>query len=110
MRYVTLEIPLPTLALGGDIKRDDPSRPGIQVLHKTLDRTALTSGVPALEDNHKAAARILHPILQLEQFDLEHPFRVVVFLAAQPFGVGIVFLPGVHHASVCVTEHWVILV
>ena len=80
------------------------------MLHEALDGAALTRGIAALEDNHKTAARILHPILQLEQFDLEQPFLVVVFLTAQPFSIGIVFLPGVHQASVSVTEHRVILV
>jgi hypothetical protein len=80
------------------------------MLHEALDSTALTSSVPALEDNDKAAARILHPILQLEQLDLEQPFLVIIFLTAQPFSVGIIFPPGVHHASVRVAEHRVILV
>jgi hypothetical protein len=80
------------------------------VLHEALDGTSLTRSIPAFEDNHKAAARILHPILQLEQFDLEQPFLVIVFLAAQPFSIGVIFPPGVHQASVSVTEHRVILV
>jgi hypothetical protein len=67
VRYVALEIPLSTLGLGRDIECDDPRRPGIQVLHEALDGAAFAGGVPALEDNHKAAPGILHPILQLEQ-------------------------------------------
>jgi hypothetical protein len=110
VRYVAPEIPLPTFALSGDIKCGNPRRPGIQVLHEALDGTALTSSIPALEDNHKAAARILHPILQLEQFDLEQPFLVLIFLMAQPLSIGIIFPPGIHQASVSVTEHRVILV
>src|SRR5215475_6826578 len=35
---------------------------------------------------------------------------MIVFIAAQPFGVGIIFPPGVHQAPVRVAEHWVILV
>jgi len=64
----------------------------------------------ALEDNDEAAARILHPVLQLEQFDLEDPFRMIVFLAAQPLGIGIVLSPGIHQAAVGIAEHRVILV
>ena len=53
---------------------------------------------------------ILHPVLQLEQLDLELPFLVIVFLTAQAFGVGVILPPGVHHAPVRVAEHRVILV
>jgi hypothetical protein len=110
VRNVTLEIPLPPLALGGDIEGDYPRCPGIQMRHEALDSTALTSSVPALEDNDKAAPRILHPILQLEQLDLKQPFLVIVLLTAQPFSLGIIFPPGVYHASVRVAKHRVILV
>ena len=110
VRHVTLEIPLPLLTLGRDIERDDPRGPGIQMLHEALDSAAFAGGIPTLEYNDEAAAPILHPVLQLEQFDLEDPFRMIVFLAAQPLVIGIVLPPGIHQAAVGIAEHRVILV
>src|SRR5262249_41942611 len=110
VRHVTLEVPLPALTLGRDVERHHPRVPGIQVLHEALDGAALAGGVPALEDDHEAAARILDPVLELEQLDLEQPFQMIVFLAAQPLGIGIILPPGVHHAPVGVAEHRVVLV
>jgi len=52
------------------------------MLHKALYGAALTCRVTTLEDHNNAAARVLDPVLQLEQFDLEQPFQVVVFLTA----------------------------
>src|SRR3974377_370907 len=51
---VTLEIPLPPLALGGDRKRDDARGPGIQVFHETLYGAALARRVTALKDHYNA--------------------------------------------------------
>src|SRR6185312_14227286 len=107
---VTLEIPLPPLALGWYIKGYNSRRAGIQVLHETLDCAALTRGVTAFEYHYDAAAGILDPVLQLKQFHLEHTLRVVVFFTAHPVGVGILLTPGVHLAPVRVAEHRVVLV
>src|SRR5215831_7268886 len=107
---VTLEIPLPALTLGRDVERDDPRGAGIKMLHETLYRTAFAGGVTAFKDNDNTAARILDPVLQLEQFHLQQPLQVIVFLAAQSLGVGVLFAPGIHQASVRVAEHRVVLV
>jgi hypothetical protein len=48
--------------------------------------------------------------LQLEQFDLEKPFLVVVLLTAQPLRIGIVLPPRVYHAPVRVAGFKVVLV
>src|SRR5690242_18273146 len=107
---VTLEIPLPPLALGRDRKCDYPRVTGIQMFHETLYGTALARRVTALKDHYNAAARILDPVLQLQQFHLERALQVIVFITAQPLGVGILFAPGVHQAPVRPAEHRVVLV
>src|SRR5690242_3066080 len=107
---VTLEIPLPPLPLGRDRKCDDPRVTGIQVFHETLYGAALARRVTALKDHHNAAARILDPVLQLQQFHLERALRVIVFITAQPLGVGILFVPGVHQAPIGLAEYRVVLV
>src|SRR5215471_1034563 len=107
---VTLEIPLPTLTLGRDIERDDPRGSGIKMLHETLYSTALAGGVTAFKDNDNTLARILDPVLQLEQFHLQQSLQMIVFIAAQSLGIGILLPPGIHQAPVGVTEHRVILV
>src|SRR5215472_215219 len=71
VRNVTLKIPLPSLALGRDGKRDDSRGAGIQVFHEALYGTAFACRVTALKDHYDTAARILDPVLQLEQLDLE---------------------------------------
>src|SRR5215469_13281563 len=110
VRYITLEIPLPPFALRRDSQRDDPRGTGIQVFHETLYGTALARRVTALKDHYYTLARILDPVLQLQQFNLEHALQVIVFLTGHPLGVGIVFAPGVHLAPVSVTKHRVVLV
>src|SRR5262245_15878181 len=64
---VALEIPLSPLALGGNIECDDSRVTRIQVLHETLYGTALARRVTALKDHYNAAARILDPVLELQQ-------------------------------------------
>src|SRR5215813_6983820 len=80
------------------------------MLHETLYGAAFAGRVTAFKDNDNSAARILDPVLQLEQFDLQQPLQVIVFLAAQSLGIGILFPPGIHQAPVRVAEHRVVLV
>src|SRR5215469_11220926 len=75
---VALEIPLPALTLGRDGERDDPRVAGIQVFHESFDGTAFTRRVAALKDDDNAVARILNPVLQLEQLHLQQPLLVIV--------------------------------
>src|SRR5215467_3651227 len=110
MLNITLEIPLPPLALSRYGKRDDSCGTGIQVFHETLYGAALAGRVTAFKDYHNSAARILDPVLQFQQLHLEHALRVIVIVTAQPLGVGILFAPGVHQAPVSIAEYWVVLV
>src|SRR5215831_1464552 len=80
------------------------------MFHETLYGTAFARRVTALKDHYDTAARILHPVLQLQQLNLERALQVIVFLTGHPLGVGILLAPGVHLAPVSVTEHRVVLV
>src|SRR5215472_4329386 len=110
MHYVALEIPLPPLAFGRDGERDDARGARIKMLHEALYGAALACRVTALKDHNNAAARVLDPVLQLEQFDLKQPFQMVVFLTGEPLGVGILLAPGVDQAPVGVAQHRVVFV
>ena len=68
---VALEVPLAALALGRRRQGDDASRPWVQILADTLDRTALTRGIAALEDDEEALASRPHPLLHLHELGLE---------------------------------------
>src|SRR5262249_53979582 len=70
----------------------------------------LARRVTALKYHYDTAAGILDPVLQLQQFNLEHALQVIVFITGHPLGVGVFFAPGVHLAPVSVTEHRVVLV
>src|SRR5262249_37389126 len=110
MLDVALEIPLPPLALGRHRKRDDPRGTGIQVFHETLYGTTFSCRVTALKDHYDTAARVLDPVLQLQQLYLEAALRVIACIAAQPHGGGRSSAPGAHQGPVGVAEHRVVLV
>ncbi len=48
------------------------------MLHESLDRAAFARRVAALEDHDDPLAGHFHPILNLEQFDLQQGFLLVV--------------------------------
>jgi hypothetical protein len=75
---VPLEIPLGLLAFGRLLQCDDPGAARVEVLHEPLDRAALAGRVAPLEQDDQLLLRPLHPVLQLEQLDLEQPFVPVV--------------------------------
>ena len=107
---VALEVPLGLLALARLLQRHDLGAARVEVLHEALDRAALAGRVPALEeDDHLLAAR-LHPVLQLEQLDLQQPLGALVLVPAQPLVVRVALPPGVHHRPVRADQHRVVLV
>ena len=71
MLDIALEVPLPAFHLIGLFERDHARAARIQVFHEALDRAALAGGVAPFEQDHDALPGILHPGLQLEQFDLQ---------------------------------------
>jgi hypothetical protein len=70
-RHITLEIPLPALLLGRRCQRDDTADSWIERIGNTLNHTAFTRCVPPLEQNAQLVAVGPHPLLHLDQFDLE---------------------------------------
>jgi hypothetical protein len=79
------------------------------VLHEALDRAALTGRVPSLEHDHQLLLRPLHPVLQLEQLDLQQSLVPVVDLARQPFSVRITLAPGVDRRTVGAQQHRIVV-
>ena len=51
------------------------------MLHHALDGAALAGRIASLEQDHHALTGIPHPVLQLEQFDLQLVFLRLVFVA-----------------------------
>jgi hypothetical protein len=108
--HVPLEIPLGALALGRLFQRHDGRAARVQVLGKTLDRAAFSRGVPALEDDHDLLAGVLDPVLELDQFDLQHALGMLVIVARHPLVVRIVLPPGVDGSAVRPEQDRVVVV
>jgi hypothetical protein len=85
---VPLEVPLAALALGGYLGRHHPRSPRVQVLGEVLDRAALADRVTALEEDHDAAACLVHPVLEREQLYLQQPLGMLISIPVQALGVG----------------------
>src|SRR5712692_3395799 len=71
MRYVALKIPLGLLDIGRLAEGHQPHTAWIQRLGDPLDHAAFTGSVTALENDDKALASLLDPVLQTHQFKLE---------------------------------------
>ena len=63
------------------------------MLSEALDRAALAGRIAPFEDDHHARARLLHPVLQLEQLDLLLAFDAVVFGPGHTRGVRKILAP-----------------
>ena len=109
MLDVPLEVPLRALALGRLLERHDARPARIEVLHEPLDGAALAGRVASLEDDHQLLLRSLHPVLQLEQLDLQQALVPVVHLARQPFAVRVTLAPGVDRRTVGPQQHRVVV-
>jgi hypothetical protein len=62
-------------------QRDNPGAARVEVLGEPLDRAALARRVASLEDDHDPLARILDPVLELDELDLEQSLGALVVLA-----------------------------
>ena len=87
--YVALKIPLPSLMIGRLFEGYDARGPRVQMFHEALDGTALAGCVPSFTNDHDTFARHLDPVLNLEQFDLQFLFVLLVGCAPYPGLVGI---------------------
>jgi hypothetical protein len=70
VRRVALEVPLRLLAVRRGPERDDARAARIERLDDPLDGSALARGVAALEDQQEPLARILDPVLKLDELEL----------------------------------------
>jgi hypothetical protein len=110
VRDVALEVPLGALALGRLLQRHHPRPARVEVLHEPLDRAALARRVAPLEQDDDAGAGVLHPVLQLQQLDLQQPLGLLVLRAGEPLVVRVALAPGVDRGAVGPEEHGVVVV
>jgi hypothetical protein len=80
------------------------------MLHEALDGAALAGRVPALEQHHQPLARVLDPVLQLQQLDLQHALGAVVLGPGHPLVVGVVLPPGLDRPAVPAQQHRVVVI
>lgn len=95
MLDVALEVPLSLLNIGWFLQCNHAGATRVEMLHKTLDGTALTSSITALKDNKNLLPCLFGPQLQLKKLDLQSSLLFLVFLAPQFFVVGVACLPGI---------------
>ena len=74
MHHVALEIPLPLLVIRGLLQRHDLGGPRVQVFHEAFDGSPLAGRVTSLENDHDLLPGQFHPVLDLQQFDLQLGF------------------------------------
>jgi hypothetical protein len=84
VRHVALEVPLRALAVVGRGQRGHAHHARVQALGDALDHAALARRVAPLEQDHHLLARVLHPVLQLDQLALQAEQLAEVALALQP--------------------------
>src|SRR5262249_39753474 len=80
MRNIALEIPLPTLLLGGRAERDYAADARVEARGDALNDAALAGRIPALEDDDDLEALQAHPLLQLDEFELQANELIGVFV------------------------------
>ena len=89
MHHVALKIPLAFFVLGGFFQCDDFRGTGVQVLHEALDGSTLAGCIAAFENDHNFLTGHFHPVLNLQEFNLEAGFLFFVFRPWNPVGIGI---------------------
>ena len=71
MRHVTLHVDLRFLAIRRGRQRNDAKHARADPLGQPLDDAALARRVPTFENDRNAGAGLLHPGLQVREFDLK---------------------------------------
>ena len=74
------------------------------MLGEPLDRAALARRIPALEEDDRAPAVVLEPVLELQQLDLQPVLLLLVFVAIHPLRVRIALLPGVDRIALRIDQ------
>src|SRR5579864_865335 len=100
VRDVPLQVPLRLLALTRPGQRHHRGPARVQVLGEPLDRPALAGRIAALEHDYDPLPGGLHPVLQLDELDLERALEVLVLAARHLLVVRVVLAPGVDHPAV----------
>ena len=80
------------------------------MFHEALDGATLASCIPALEHDHVPVVIALRPLLQLQQFDLEQTFLLLILVAGHAMFVGVVLPPGVHRGARRIHQYWIVVV
>src|SRR5262245_59024563 len=83
MRQIALHVHLALLALGRCWQRDDTKNTRADAFRDRFDRSALAGPVAALEHDADSQAFADHPLLQLDQFDVQTGKRFLVGLALE---------------------------
>jgi hypothetical protein len=104
------ESPLRSFALSWLPQRNDSCAAWIEVLHKSLNGAALGGRVTALEQNHEPGTGAYAMFLQLQQFNLQAPFQLVVFVARHPVVVRISLAPGVDIIALPVKQNRIVII
>src|ERR1035441_548115 len=71
LHYVPLKIPLSFFALGRRCESNYPAGAWIQTRRDSLDGSAFARGIAPFEDHNHLQTLVTHPLLQLDQFDLQ---------------------------------------
>ena len=93
MGDVALEIPLSSFAVRGFVECDDAGGARVEVFGEAFDRSALASGVTTFEDDDVFGARVLTPVLEFQQFDLQSVLLEFVLFAVHLLVVRVPFPP-----------------
>ena len=110
VRHVPLQVPLGPFPLARLGQGHHRRAARVQVLGEALDRAALARRVAALEDDHDLLPGGLHPVLQLDQLDLERALEVLVLGSRHLLRVRVVLPPGVDRPAVPEQHRVVVLV
>ena len=79
--HIPLEVPLAAFHFSGLFQGHHAGTAWVQVLHETLDGTALARRIAAFEQDDDALAGFLGPGLQLEQLNLQQVLLLLVGFA-----------------------------
>ena len=83
MRQVALDVHLRLLPLGRSGQRDDAEDARTDPCGDRLDDAALAGSVAAFEEDADLLALVAHPLLQLDEFNVQLAQLALVFLALQ---------------------------
>ena len=108
--HIALEVPLGAFLLRRLLQSYHPRTSGIEMFHEALDGATLASCIPALEHDHVPVVIALRPLLQLQQFDLEQTFLLLILVAGHAMVVGVVLPPGVHRGARRIHQYWIVVV